>query len=1666
MLDNNKTPEHYADAYVHKLLSQEEAAAVEERAKADKAWSHALEDAQRRHDLLKSLPPTEATEKLVQQTMAHVTGKVERRDRTWKIYSRSVMGLATAAALVIAAFHTYFYTMKPSPYDVRILGQNQLLSGTDAALRVAVFDQATGQPVNGVPVRLALFDRDSGEEFDLGDFTSGEDVAARFTLPDWEPGSYDLRVVAQTKGQDATLTESLTLRREWKLMLSFDKPVYQPGQTIHLRALAMRKPDLKPVSGEEMVFTVQDPKGNMVFKHRATGSEFGIAAADFSLATEIIEGPYNVACQVGDTVSEETVNVQKYVLPKFKVDVTVDKAFYQPGEQVAGTVQADYFFGQPVADSEVTIDVVTADVQKHSIASIVEKTDAQGAAAFKFALPDALIGREQDDGNARFALVAKVTDTAGQKYERAVSRIVTSNPIRLDVIPESGNLVKDVANKVYIFASYVDGRPAQVGLNVNGGEHETETNKLGVAEFELTPKSNELGLLVVATDKDGRIGREHTKLAVGQVASDFIVRTDKATYSGGDTVNLTALGGGVEPVFVDFLKDDQTILTTTVDMADGTGEHQFDLPAEMFGTIKLVAYRFGKAGVPVRKTKMIFVRQARTLNIAASLDKKEYRPGVSARLNLKLTDEDGQPVPGAISLAAVDEAVFAVLGQRPGMEQVFFMLEEELLEPVYEIYSWDPFAEPGGSGPMPEEVIELEQAIFSRTARATQGYDAVPDAFAAPVSEGDFTDGAWDGGVDIMEPMFMDENVTVVNAGGDANVTYVGGDESPFSLAAASYWLNHEEVSLRRRHGIAGSIIAWVGLLAMMVLISIATFAVYKPKAFLIDLALCIPLICVMGLVASATLFATKAASEGGFNQVDMAVMAEAPMAGAEQMEMDFMDGGADFGVDAADGWDAGGIDEMAANTAAEEPGAASRIIDTAGSDAAPAAKPKPRVREWFPETLLWRPEIVTDENGDASLEIPLADSITTWRLTTSAVSSGGQLGGGSEAIRVFQPFFVDLDLPVALTRNDQVNVPVVVYNYLDEAQAVTLDIKAADWFTRVDSAGMELESNEPLTLELAAGEIRSLHLPLRVNQVGKQHLQVTATGAQDIGDAIKRQIEVIPDGRRIEQVVSGTLDSPLDTTLLLPADAIEGSPRAIVKLYPTTFSQLVEGLDAIFQMPSGCFEQTSSTTYPNILALDYLRRTKTSAPEVEAKARQYINLGYQRLISFEVRGGGFDWFGNPPANETLTAYGLMEFEDMASVHDVDPALIDRTRDWLISKRQRDGRWKGDPNMLNDGLAGSVNQGRDIDLAATAYIAWAVFGSGEAKAQSQVTLDYLLSHEPASIDNAYLLALIANCIAGIDPDHNALGEYYARLDGMKQKSDDGKLVYWKQAEGARTMFYGDGRSGDIETTAMAALALMKSGQHSASVNGSLKWLIAQKDGRGTWHSTQATVLALKALVEATGTALGGDKARRIEIALDGEVIRAVDIPVDQAEVMQQINLTDSLAAGEQRLTITDTTKTGTGYQVAFWYHQEHQDPMVDAEPDPLSINIAYDREKLAVEDHVAATAIVVNNMQADAPMVILDLPIPGGFKIEAEDLQKLVGKDGEQGKIAKFQITPRKAIVYLRGLKPGEQLELKYRLRATMPVKVAVPAAAAYEYYNPDHRGESLPAMLEAGIDA
>jgi hypothetical protein len=1615
----------FVDDYLHELLTEAESDLVEAHCRKCSICEAALAEARKRASAFEAVPTCEATEQLIQDTVAAIETRDRAQTRRRKYVFRTVFGAAAAAMLILGAFHLYYLNLTPGTAELNILGQKQLLAATSGSLRICLLDRATGHGLPGVPVKIEMRDRQN-RIHEIGRFTTDDEGTGQpqLQLPDWEDGDYQLQITARSGWFSADeLTQTVKLKRSWRLMLTSDKPVYQPGQTIRVRSLALRRPDLKPVGARAVTFSITDPKGNVIFKRNDVTSKHGIAAIDCPLASELIEGVYTIASRIDKTESKLQVEVKKYVLPKFKIDVQLAETFYQPGQRVEGKIQANYFYGKPVNDASVEIHVQDLNGLAALVPDIKATTDATGQTKFDFALPANLAAREQD-GVVRFGVKATVTDSAGQKETRGTISVASSEVLRVEAIPEAGALVRGVTNRVYVFVGYPDGRPAaKARVVVSDRDEELGTNDFGITWFDCKPDGRDVSWTIKATDAKDHVGRRTVKFRPGSVRQDFILRTDKAVYDGGDLVTVAAVAEGVEPIFVDLIKDGQTMLTEAVPVKNGRGAAGFALPAELSGTLELCAYRFSTAGVPLRKTRTLYVRQASQLKIDAKLDRTEYRPGAPARMSFTLKDSNGKPVAGALSLSAVDEAVYAVLPQRPGTEGTYYGLEQRLLKPVYDLYAWSP----DKSGQDDPQRNDLEQALFARTTQ-------------------------------VIEPTGSD------------------GKGNPHSLTGTNFPEKQVRVTQARETGLGRVHAGWIAFFALLALAgTIHVLVVWQPwvavNNWLEELeerqlvrSKAAELLERVGNAADPAL----GSSQGGLGVGGCAVVAALlVLVALAAIQMLGKNANSAFGtVGASVGAVAGSGDEpriwrpALPTMKSERPPV---ILDVPKSPPRPILDddrhvkvgvpgPEPeieemaplRLREYFPETLLWRPELITDTDGQASLDIELADSITTWRLSTSAVTSDGRLGAASEAIKVFQPFFVDVNLPVSLTRGDEVAVPVIVSSYLDKPQTVTLELKSTDWFELLD------EQRAKQTVALKPGERFAIKFPIRVRKVGPQQpLTVEARGPK-MSDAVKRVVEVVPDGQKIERVVNGTLLDPVNLNLAVPVNAIEGSPKLFLKVYPSNFSQLVEGLDNIFRMPSGCFEQTSSTTYPNILALDYLRRTGKSVPAVQIRAKQYIHTGYQRLLSFEVPGGGFDWFGRPPANRTLTAYGLMEFVDMAKVHDVDPEVIRRTRDWLLSQRQADGSWLPEGHDFHDGPGA-----RSPELArysTTAYIGWAVFEGNPDNSQAWPTRNHLVGRRPEAIQDPYVLALVCNALLTMDRDQAS--PYLDALWKQRRGSDDGKLIWWEQSAGRRTAFYGAGVSGNIETTALASLALIRAGERTGGAHAALTWLARQKDANGTWHSTQATVLALKALVAGTGKALADDQSRQIEIKLGKDLRRKVVITADQAEVMQQLDLSDFLQPGDNELKIKETSGSGAGYQVAFRYHVPATER--PAKVGPLAIDMSYDRTDLAINDTVTAIATVRNQMQQASPMVMVELPIPPSFAVDTETFAKLV----EAGTIARYQMTGRSVLIYLRGLDAGKSLELQYTLRATLPANVAVPPARAYEYYDPAKQAHSLAARL------
>jgi hypothetical protein len=1532
---------------------------------------------------------------------------------------------------------------------------------------------------------------------------------------------------ASSLGSDL-MEKPVTLTRDYRILVSTDKPLYQPGQIIHIRALALGTFDHRPAGEQPLVLTVADGKGNTVFRTTVTTSDFGVAATDFQLADEVNTGPYKIAATLDNTTSEKTVTVEHYTLPKFDVTLTTTRDYYQAGDTVEGTLMARYFFGKDVADSAVALEGYTFDFERNVVVQIEGQTDATGELVFSFDLPDYFVGSPLDDGRAVFYLEAHVVEETGHAEVGRLSLPVTQQPLAIDAIPEAGRLRPGVENILYVVTSTPNGAPvaAEIAVTVRDtGETLTaRTGDHGLAEVRFTPRTSydEASILIQARDATGAVAEREFSFEGDTGDEVILLRPDAPIYRVGDAMRLTVLTSrAVGTVYLDIVREGQTIGTRAVEMAAGHAEVVVDLSPDLYGTLALHAYKILRNGQIVRDTRLVVVDEATDLAVTLEAGEDTYRPGDDAIVNVDVMDSAGAGVQAALGLAVVDEAVFALAEQDPGFAKLYFLLEQALLEPKFELHGFsipDLLGDPcmsDGDGDACSETLRQAQSGAGKAALASAISDVDPFTLEANSHEQAMarayarqrafyrTLATGSLGMFVLLPLAIVLLNSIAVAKVRAFWKSLGVTIGAIFLAALSLlgllWLI-DQLPWRWYDAMFAAVALLLGLGALVGLGVLAVSAIRRR-----DVLLGLSLLLIPGVVAVGVLMGWAADRAGivpaagsmiaglvawlalpsalllrgaGFVWERRALPAlGSVLLGVPLLAILFVVVGLGYGtpMGGAMGMQAG-FDEALAPMAAPEAmmldggfRAADGAVEVekqvevqeAGGETATSVGEPPRLRQYFPETMLWLPDELTDADGHLTVDVPVADSITTWRIVALASSQDGRLGSATGGLRIFQDFFIDLNLPSSLTVGDEISLPVGVFNYLPESQTVRLEMAGADWFELLDEPVKEIT--------VAANDITVVSFRIRARDFGQQPFEVTAYGSR-MSDAIRKYVRVFPDGKELRFSVSDRLDPTVDVieTVQIPADAIAGTQQVRVKIYPGVVSQVVEGLDALLRMPYGCFEQTSSTTYPNILVLDYLKSADQVSPEVQMKAEAYINLGYQRLTTFEVPGdpGGFSLFGNAPADPMLTAYGLQEFSDMSQVYEVDPALIRRIADWLFDHQDGDGSWQGVEGFHETSLTGLTDR-----VPVTAFIVWGLADAGyAADAHTQAGVAFLRDHV-SQVETPYDLALVANALVAVDIKTEGIsGPTDAVLDRLAAWAErDGDAVIWMP--GRETYMGGSGVSGQLETTASAALAFLRADRHSDLAQAALLTLTRNKDSFGTWETTSATVLALKALLESVRLSPETMDAT-VSVRFNGET-KTVDVTPERFDLVQTV-IFDDAAIPLGRASDVAITMVGEGnlmYQVAGRYYLpwEHlaRYPDLTGDEELVEIDVAYDRTELAVNDTVAvAVTARLRESQAVAEQAILDLGVPPGFEVETADLTQLVARyqeraeDALQAQVMRYELTGRQIILYVRNLNGAEPLHLSYRLRATFPLVVQTPASMAYDYYNPDATADAAPQVL------
>ena len=320
--------------------------------------------------------------------------------------------------------------------------------------------------------------------------------------------------------------------------------------------------------------------------------------------------------------------------------------------------------------------------------------------------------------------------------------------------------------------------------------------------------------------------------------------------------------------------------------------------------------------------------------------------------------------------------------------------------------------------------------------------------------------------------------------------------------------------------------------------------------------------------------------------------------------------------------------------------------------------------------------------------------------------------------------------------------------------------------------------------------------------------------------------------------------------------------------------------------------------------------------------------------------------------------------------------------------------------------------------------------------------------------DAYTLAVLANFAVDYAADRGFTDRAMRML--LDAKSVQGDRISWNAEQ---TGMYGGGASAEVETTGLAVQALLKWGGDPGSASKAMNFIVGKKDSAGTWGTTQATIMALRALLLSTehgaATAQG-----TVEVLLNGKVAGHLALTPDNNDLFHQFVFKGGDVLQENRVEVRFTGEGVPACQVAGRYFMPwNEKPANEA----LSIDVSYDRTRIEQDRIATATAIVRNRLTTTANMVMVELGIPPGFELLSGDLDSYREKSAgrKSGRLEKFSLTPTQAILYFDSIAANESLKLSFRLRAKYPIRARTFASRVYEYYDPAVNSVARPVQLE-----
>lgn len=1330
--------------------------------------------------------------------------------------------------------------------------------------------------------------------------------------------------------------------------VSTDKPIYRSGEKVYVRGVILDAHDHKPLDEKKKLqaqLSIKGPKGDVVARSSTT-SQNSTVGFSWKVPDGQAGGEYTAEISspwTGGPPAQRTFEIRAYRAPRLKSQIEFLRDGYGPGDDVSASLKVERAEGGFPVGAKVTVRARVDGRQVFQGSSVV---DALGLCSAQFDLPQEI---ERGEGTLSFAVEdGGVVETAAKTIP------ILLQTVDLSMYPEGGELVAGLPNRVYLSALTPAKKPADIAGEIVDGSGKSvtqfRTEHEGRGRFGFTPKAGEKYTLKI-TEPSGI----KTTYPLPEVKSEgAVISSIGNAFDSDESVALKVGSSAAGKLKITLNQREKEIAAKTVDAAAGQLNRVKLDPKDSQGV--LIATLWDAEGTPLAE-RLVFRKPENSLHVSITPDRKQYVPGGKAKLDIKTTNSDGEPVSAVVGLTVTDDSVLEMIEKREQAPRlpVMVLLEND----VKDLADAHVYLDPQN----PEAPLAVDLLL------GTQGWRrfAFMDAPKFLAKHGEDAKRV----LALTMPRRMNNRILGFGRGGGVDrFRAENAAAAPVPLAAAADDKAQEGA---------------------------------KNEAVPVDEAKKAAPKDLPAEPRAKALQKKPAADRANGQALPRQQNAQRELRDAEQ----------DFKKEAAENQLIAG-DRGFARRARP---ANMVVVREYAHEVRPNRQPGQRTD--FTETLYWNAGIKTDEKtGKASVSFALSDAVTSFKVMADAFDQTGGLGEATANIESVEPFYAEPKLPLEVTSGDEIRLPVSLVNSTtDPLSGGELSLKA-EGLAKLDAK----------KFELAPEERRRMLLPLRVGNIKGETDVVLNAKAGPHADQITRKVKVEPLGFPVEIGHGGTLDadSKQQHKVVIPETVVPGSLTAEVAVYPTPMASLTGALERLIREPNGCFEQTSSSTYPLVMAQQYFKSHAGIDPDLIRRSNEMLKKGYKRLTGYECQNGGYEWFGKDPGHEALTAYGLMEFNDMAEVYPVDQEMLARTRDWLLKQRDGEGNFQRNRRALHTWVV-------DQDIS-NAYITWALLSAGETGLEKEVAA---VRKAAETTENSYVLALAANVMV-LAGEKQAAQSMLDRLIHLQEP--DGSI------KGATGSIVGSGGQAlMIETTSLATLAWLSDIDYIDFADKGVRYLSGVCEG-GRFGNTQSTVLALKAIV-AYDKAQAHPKADgKLQLIVDGKKVgQPKSFDTKTNGTIELPDVSDLLTPGEHDIAVQMTGGSRMPYTVAVNLHSEKP---ASSDECKMDVQVALSNETVKEGAVTEAQVVCENTAQETVPTPVAIIGIPGGLEVRHDQLKELV----ESEKIAAYEVLGREVVLYWRELEAGQKVELPLSLVAAIPGQYTGPASRSYLYYTDEHK--------------